>query len=253
MDSGFVPIIPSQADPHPSLSANIDSEMNPIFAEQNFFPSYYRTGYQLPPARPFSYRHFGSQSSTSGRYSSTPKASFDESILGSGDFAVLRGGTFYAEGEPLSRPNLDYYGSGSSFHDSTNTGRPFALPLESSHYSDDPFADFKDFADITANIDSDFSHFVAVYANKSSSLEKHEPKNILEQLQMIDEEKINEQAGNQRAEATRLKPISVAKLSKFKLKLLNSKIMKELQTKKETDKRILGSASDYIDPLVADS
>lgn len=163
----------------------------------------------------------------------------------------MRGGTFYPEDEPRRRPNYDYYGSGSSFQDSTNTGRPFALPLESSHYSDDPFSDFKDFADITAGIDSDFSHLVPVYAKNDSALKVHEPNNILEQLQMIDEEKANEQAGNQRAEATRLKP---AKLSKFKSKLLSLKHTKEPKMKKEVPKKISASAStDYIDPLVADS
>lgn len=251
-----MPIIPSQIDPHPIITHNSDLHLNsnPIFAEQNFFPSFFRSGQQLPPARPFSNQQIGS-SSPSGRYISSTKDSIDESILGSGDFTVLRGGTFYGDGEKRRRPIHDYFGSGSSFYESANSGRPFALPLESPHYSDDPFANFKDFADITAGIDTDFSHVVAVYANKNSTSIKHEPKNILDQLQLIDEENRNEER-NRRTEVSKQKPIKVTKLSKFKSKLLSTKLTKEPKKKKETPKKSSTSATsslDYIDPLVAES
>lgn len=161
----------------------------------------------------------------------------------------MRGGTFYPDGESRRRPIHDYFGSGSSFQDS-NSGRPFALPLESQHYSDDPFANFKDFADITAGIDSDFSHFVAVYANKNSTTVKHEPKNILEQLEMIDEEKRNEDLRHQQAEAQTPKPSK--KLSKFKSKLTRTKLTKVLKKPKHP-KKAWESSSELIDPLVAES
>lgn len=177
-------------------------------------------------------------------------APLDDSILGSGDFTVLRGGTFYADGEKRRRPSYDYFGSGSSFYGSADSGRPFALPLESPHYSDDPFANFKDFADITAGIDSDFSNVVAVYAKHNST--KHEPNNILEQLQLIDEEKRAEEARSHRAEASTAEPIKITKLSKAKSKLLRTKLSKEPK-KKETPKTKSASSVDYIDPLVADS
>lgn len=253
MDTGFVPIIPSQVDPHPANSFNRDSDLSPIFAEQNFFPSFYRSGHQLPLARPFSIRHNNAQTSLSGRYTSSSIPSFDESILGSGDFTVLRGGTFYADGQRKRRPSQEYFGSGSSFHESIDSSRPFALPLESPHYSDDPFANFKDFADITAGIDSDFSHFVEVYANKNSSNVKYEPKNILEQLEMIDEEKRIKAGGNKRAEIPITKPIKVSKLSKFKTKLLSTKLSKEARIMEIPKIQSAPSSLDNVDPLVADS
>lgn len=224
-----MPIVPSQVDPHPSLSL------------PSFLPSFYQRGHKLSAARPFSNRHIGS---SFGRFSSTTKTPvFDESLLGSGDFSVLSGGTFYPEGESSRRPTFDYLGSGSSFHDSTNNGRPFALALESS--PDDPFTGFKDFADITAGIDSDFSHHKPIYVNTNGTAIKHEPRNILEQLQMIDEEK------RERAEvSTATKPIKDTKLSKFKRKLLSTKEPKKNQTK---PKQISPSSSDYVDPLEAAS
>lgn len=173
---------------------------------------------------------------------------FDESILGSGDFTVMSGGTFYPDGETKRRPSYDFFGSGSSFHDSTDHSRPFALPLESSQPPDDPFADFKDFADITAGIDADFSHHEAVYINTNGTKLKHEPRNILEQLQMIDKEK------RERAEVSTAQPIKDTKLSKFKRKLLNSKLTKEPKTKaKKLEKISTSSSADYLDPLEAAS
>lgn len=230
-DSGFVP---SQVDLHSKFNLDSDATSNPVFAEQNFFPSFFRSGQQLPPSRPFATRHVSSL--PSGRYISNYQSSFDESILGSGDFTVLRGGTFYPEGEvALQKPFRDYFGSGSSFYDSKNSGRPFALPLESSHYSDDPFADFKDFADI-AGLDTDFSQTIETFK------EKHEPKNILEQLQQIDEEKSRERA-HLAAESTAL-AINAKKLSKIKAKLLLAQ-----QTKEPKKKEFIKT----FDPLIAES
>lgn len=254
LEAAFVPIVPSQIDPHPTITLNGESHLNPVFAEQNFFPSFFRSGHQLPSARPFSSRHVGGASSA-GRYISSTKSPFDETILGSGDFTVLRGGTFYGDGEKKRRPNHDYFGSGSSFYESANTGRPFALPLESPHYSDDPFANFKDFADITAGIDSDFSHFVIVYANKNLTNAKHEPRNILEQLQLIEQEKREEGNGKQHTETSTTSRIEPKKLSKFKTKLFLMNLTKEPKKKEATKKTLASSqlSSDYTDPLVADS
>lgn len=235
-----MPLIPSQVDPNPTaLGLRGDSFLTSVFAGQSFFPAFYTRGHKLSTARPFSTRHVGS---------SVKLPAFDESILGSGDFTVLSGGTFYPDGQV---PNHDYFGSSSissgSFHDAPNSGRPFALPLSSAPNSDDPFADFKDFADLTAGIDSDFSHHEAVYATTNGTKVKHEPRNILEQLQMIDEEK------QEQAEVAASKPIKDTKMSKFKLKLLSSKITKSPKTKEKKLKKISSSTSDYLDPLEAES
>jgi len=269
-DSGFVPLIPSQIDPHPTVTSNGNSQLSPVFAEQNLFPSFFRSGHKLVPssARPFANKP---NPSLAGRYtsslsSSSTRAPYDESILGSGDFTVLRGGTFWADNDgPITS---DYYGSDSSFYDTTS-GRPFALPLSSSgpHYSDDPFADFKDFADINAGVDSDFSHHIPVYAHKNA---KHEPNNILETLELLDAEAAaaedEDKAKNRETEVSTLKPIiKVTKISKFKSKLLGTKVTKERQQKKkpisgnskkpnsQKEQSTAAAEGDYVDPLVAES
>lgn len=237
-----MPIIPSQIDPHPTLALRGQSHLSSVF--EDVFPSYFQRSHRHSSARPFGTRHVGS---SAGRFTSTTRApAFDESILGSGDFTVMSGGTFYPDGESQRRPSFDYFGSGSSFHD--DHGRPFALPLESSQDSDDPFADFKDFADITAGIDTDFSHNKAVYVNTNGTKLKHEPRNILEQLQMIDEEK------QERAEVSTAQPITDTKLSKFKCKLFSAKFTKEPKIKaKKPEKISTSSSADYLDPLKAES
>ena len=199
-------------------------------------------------------RHISSTATLNRLTPSTraPTSSYDQSILGSGDFTVLRGGTFYPEGEEKKN---DFYGSGSTFFDS-NSGRPFALPLEQSHYSDDPFASFKDFADLTAGVDSDFTNLVVIYANKNST--KHEPRNILEQLQMLD----HQESENHETEVSTSVPIKNMKLSKFKTKLRSTKPQKvyfkkvQVPNKLKQSKETKSSSSpsvDYVDPLEADS
>ncbi|KAL7028028.1 hypothetical protein ACKWTF_005700 [Chironomus riparius] len=260
-DSGFIPIIPPPHNPHPILSLHSDPHLNPILEQERIYSSHYRNGY-LSTSRPFSLRHISSTATfnrltPSTRAPTSTSSSYDQtkSILGSGDFTVLRGGTFYPEGEEKKN---DFYGSGSTFFDSNN-GRPFALPLEQSHYSDDPFASFKDFADITAGVDSDFTNIVVIYANKNST--KHEPRNILEQLQLLDQQKESESENHETEVSTTSVPIKNMKLSKFKTKLLSTKPQKvyfkkvqvpnKLKQSKET--KSSSSSIDYVDPLVADS
>lgn len=215
--SGFVPIIP------PAL--------NPIYAHQDFFHSYYRS--TPSTSRPFAVRHLSSSNGYASSSTISPTTPYDESLLGSGDFTIMRGGTFYPEGEERNR---DY---GSEFYDANN-GRPFTLPLE--QHPDDPFANFKDFADITAGVDTDFSHLVVLYANKNST--KHEPQNILEQLELIDQQREKDET-----EAKASEPIKSATLSKFKTKLRSTKLEKEYKKFKVPKT----SSVDYVDPLVADS
>lgn len=213
--SGFIPIIPSH-----------HGHINPIFAQQNFFHSYFHS--TPSTSRPFAFRHIVSSST---RFeSSTPQYRDEDSILGSGHFTIMKGGRFYTEDEERDQ---DYY---EEFYNA-NSGRPVAQPLaKKTQNPDDPFANFKDFADITAGVDTDFSHIVAVYANKNST--KHEPRNILEQLEMIDQEKYETEANES---------IKSAILSKFKTKLHSTKVEKEYKKFK-----VLKNP-DYVDPLEADS
>lgn len=261
INSGFVPIIPSQLDLHPVITLNGDPHMNPIFAEQNYYSTFYRGGpNHLSTARPFTSRN--AAKATASRYApSSTKSPFDQSILGSGDFTVIRGGTFYPDIDDA--PSNDYYGSGTTTYYDSNTGRPFALPLErpqQPHYSDDPFANFKDFADINAGVDTDFSHFVVVYANRNETNVHHEPKNILELLEQ--QEKDDDDVGNSKQvmnDVISIKTPDGLKLSKFKTKLFSTKkLSKEQKKKKQQHPKAINPSSttpstDYIDPLVAES
>lgn len=225
---------------------------NPSTAEQNFFPSYFRNPPLSSHSRPYQSSP-NSAASIAGRYSAGRSQNFDQSILGSGDFAVVRGGTFYPEGERsfTLKGNDDFFASFLNGH-----GRPNAQPLTTSkqpHYPEDPFRNFKDFADINAGSDPAFSHFIVVYANKNST-QPHpshpSPKNIFEQLQLLDLEKENEK--NQEPEEISKSPESnekkLMRLSKFKSKLAKTKVVKKYKKK-------LGPkydpSPDYTDPLLA--
>lgn len=228
----------------------------PTTAEQNFFPSFFRNAPLVNAhARPYQAIP-NSAASIAGRYSAGRAHNFDESILGSGDFAVLRGGTFFPEGERNFRvQNDDFYSTLLNGH-----GRPNAQPLTATkkpYYPEDPFENFKDFADLNAGSDPAFSHFVVVYANKNST-KPHpshpSPKNIFEQLQLLDLEKEQEKRDQENAidESPKDKEFNekkLMKLSKFKSKLAKTKKVVKKYKKKLGPK--IDSSPDYTDPLLA--
>lgn len=160
-----------------------------------------------------------------GRYNNVRTVRNDESILGSGDFLLIRGGTFD------SSNGGSLLGNGFGREAQASKGA-----RKEPHYPANPFEHFKDFADIAA--DPAYSHFVVVYDNgevsttpKSRNIKKY-PKNIFEKLQLIDQE--NEE---------------ISKLSKAKLKLMKTKFVdkKKFGSKYEF-KSMLDS---YTDPLMA--
>jgi hypothetical protein len=180
-----------QSDPVVTISSSLDTH-NPATAEQNFFPSFFRNPPFSAHSRPFK---ASPAASIAGSYRVSRTQNFDQSILGNGDFAVLRGGTFYPEGERSFRlkGGNDFF---ASFHN--GHGRPNAQSQSAKkepYYPENPFENFKDFADLTASNDPAPSHFVVVYANKNST-QPHpshpRPKNIFEQLQLLDLEKEEE-------------------------------------------------------------
>ncbi|KMQ97603.1 hypothetical protein RF55_2058 [Lasius niger] len=111
------------------------------------------------------------------------------SLLGSGNFGVIRGGTYYPEDKENDEYSVDeslynpYY---------QNRGRAqyYRNPKPQPIRGGDFFANFRDFADITAPPKSSFSHLSVVYANKngSSTGRVTEPRNIIETLRMLEEE-----------------------------------------------------------------
>lgn len=165
-----------------------------VAASESFFPSFLRNS-----------RHYF-QPSDGDRYKTTitGRAKYPETaILGSGDFGVLKGGTFYQDNDP---PLKSYYNDfiGLNINNHNGHQRPFASPLVQKirYPSDslDPFSNFRDFADINVSNDAgQYSEFFVVYANSNSSVvpaekngaefhnEKH-IQNIKDQLDLIDKE-----------------------------------------------------------------
>lgn len=175
-------------------------------------------------------------------------------LLGSGNFGVIRGGTFYNDnerGESSNNYDNDYY-----FHN--GHGRPsFGYYNGASNnprpYQHEQFANFRDFADINTPTDRQYSHYVVVYVNKNATKENQDneklkrPKNIIESLAMLDLETTTTEATIE----TEL-PLKVPekKLSKSKRKL--AKLLPEkkhnLKLKKKLEATLEGLNAE---PLLA--
>ncbi|CAH0553242.1 unnamed protein product [Brassicogethes aeneus] len=165
----------------------------------------------------------------------------DYGILGSGNFGVIKGGTFYNDNDRDASSNYDDFNS--YFHN--GHGRPsyhYGGVPNPRPYQHEQFDNFKDFADInTPNEKRDYSHYVVVYINQNETREdngnadKPKPKNIIESLELLDKEAIHEQQDHE-------------EIPKIKLSLSKRKLSKLLPEKKVRSKKI--SAKDY-DPLVA--
>lgn len=178
---------------------------------QNVFPpSFFRNVPPLGHSRPYSQSQESSGRIGSGR-------SYDQSILGSGDFGVIRGGTFYQEGD--DQPHRSSYESDeflNYFNTNNGHGRPHTSFIPKTFFPDDQFSNFRDFADINTPTDPAYSQFVVVYANKNSTDSHPNPKNIIEQLQLLDKESTNEQRKEKKNS-----------ISKIKKKLANTKLEKK--------------------------
>lgn len=172
------------------------------------------------------------------------KFAAEQSLLGSGDFNVIKGGTFYqvSDQHPISAYR-EFYGNGNG----NGHQRPYASPLVQKfpEVSSDPFFNFRDFADINVSNDAgQFSELYVVYASQnntnlySKGHEKHSsPKtkrirNIKDQLDLIDDEE------------------KILKLSKKKLKLRKSKKQEIIKNSTTTERpsiaKISGSDSDFM-------
>lgn len=222
--------------------------------QANFYPSF--PPYENPPSghsRPFyqqqegAYSHrpqgsyqqrFDYDTAKYTGYKDEPSESSSENldILGSGNFGVIKGGTFYPGNEAAESSNYEeeyspYYQNGhgrpSSFYYNQNP-RP---------YQHEQFANFRDFADINT---PSYSQYIVVYANKNGTSEtptpKKRPNNIFESLAQLDMSDENE-------ETTTVQP---KKLSKFKRKL--ALLLKEKKVKTKTEGK---SQGDNAEPLLA--
>lgn len=149
------------------------------------------------------------------------------SILGSGNFGVIRGGTYYPEDKENDEYSVDeslynpyYHGRGRAHY----YRNPKPQPIRGGDF----FANFRDFADITAPPKSSFSHLSVVYANKngSSAGRVTEPRNIIETLKMLEEEE------RSNAEDVSTTEIPTKKQSKGKWKLMKMKQYEEDKTRR---------------------
>jgi hypothetical protein len=155
---------------------------------------------------------FGGGSFQDNQYLHTAAAETSgNNLLGSGNFGVIRGGTFYSDDD--QREDTEYGGRGNHqffspyYHSNNGHGRPAFYsgggatnPRPQQHRGNDYFANFRDFADINTPTKSSFSEYVVVYVNKNAS--RHDdgsdkqgsvsgdlkPKNIIERLTMLDHE-----------------------------------------------------------------
>lgn len=139
---------------------------------------------------------------------------------------MLRGGTFYQDNDPTGFRSSESSNE-FSYYNKNGHGRPqTAAYVQRYTYPEDQFANFRDFADINTPNEPAFSHFVVVYRNRngtevvrengeeevveeSQANKKYEPRNILDQLRLLDEEKL--------ANAKNSKSKSKAKLKRTKL------------------------------------
>lgn len=290
------PSQPAQLPQQPQVplqQAQYRSDDNPAPAAQNFLSTFFREHHQyisplthtrnyFPVGEPFSTTPRSPRLSGHRNVESIPKASasFDTSILGSGDFGVLRGGTFYQDNDPTLFRSSESSNEFSYYNNKNGHGRPqTAAYVQRYTYPEDQFANFRDFADINTPNEPAFSHYVVVYTNRNGTAtkvvqreteddqelegdggveqrllpQKYEPKNILDQLRLLDAEKVGS-SGSSRS--------TVAKVSKNKKKLRRTKLTKTYN-KQETLKEpadvyedaledaLRIDATEPIDPLLA--
>ncbi|PZC86777.1 hypothetical protein B5X24_HaOG201636 [Helicoverpa armigera] len=182
--------------------------------------------------------NFGKQSTPTA----APLVEVSSSLLGSGNFGIIRGGTFFAQNDE------DEFGDGYNSYYNNGHGRPsyelgyIANPRP--NYNQDQFANFRDFADINTPSNSAYSHYVVVYANKNSTMDEiseetrrvvSKPKNIIETLERID------------------KTTSAPKLSKAKSKLeaTKQKMLNKKEQWKKTNSKFVSQKHDAEEPLLA--
>lgn len=244
------------------LESQATSSEEPMEGGQTFYPSF--SPFNHPPlghSRPFLYQQEGAYSHRAApyqqqvdydsvsRYSGYNKGdnyargSESAGLLGSGNFGVIRGGTFYNDNEESS--NYDY----DPYFRHNGHGRPgFGYGGNPKPRQHQQFENFRDFADINVPSNPAYSQFVIVYANKnktSDPLPNNKPKNIIEHLQMLDLETTS---------TTEAAPTK--KLSKYKQKLalakrLEKKILRSYKAKNQKTTTISSSSIDQYEPLLA--
>ncbi|XP_022198848.2 uncharacterized protein LOC111055825 [Nilaparvata lugens] len=151
-------------------------------------PSFYNqeSAFSQRPSYPGGFRDLSYPHAVAESESST-------NVLGSGNFGVLRGGTFFAgERDELLSDDLysPYFHGGNNGH-----GRPSFYPRNPQpnyrQQGDDFFANFRDFADISTPTKSSYSQYYVVYARQNATNDEQLPK-----PKMVDEDVDYEDGGS---------------------------------------------------------
>lgn len=223
----------------------------PLGHSRPFFFNQPETAYSQRAQSPYN-QHVAYESP---RYSGYKDDSFSSStssdslgLLGSGNFGVIRGGTFYNDNEGQTSSYTDDYNSylhnghgRPSFYFGGNKNNNNPRP-----YQHEQFANFRDFADINTPTDRQYSHYVIVYVNKNGTKQQvmesvRKPKNIIESLALLDE------TDETTTVSTTAEQVPEKKLSKSKRKLAKLLPEKKYNVKK-SNKKIL---RDLHEPLLA--
>lgn len=219
---------------------------------QTFFPAFtdifntHRISFADPQSRyrqgrlvGFFQRDRGFQT-TAAAAATSPKELAAPALLGSGNFGVIQGGTYYPEEKTEEDYNLeDGLFSPYSYHTRGSKAKYYKNPKPLPVKNGDIFANFRDFADITAPARSSFSHLSVVYANKNGDpttvrTHQQQPRNIFETLRMLEEQEGQDQEDLEQSITTTTTEEAVPKkkLSKSKRKLMKFKKYQEEKARK---------------------
>lgn len=179
----------------------------------------------------------------------TAAAENSAALLGSGNFGVIRGGTFYNENDEKNDFSGRYNNYSPFFHNNGH-GRPSFYfgatnPRPTQH---EQFANFRDFADINTPNPA-YSEYVVVYINKNGSAVEEfpkkiaAPKNIIERLAMLDLE-------SKKTDQEDVPPKKLS-LSKRKLALLTPEKKYKAKKSTTTTTTLAPTSSDLYEPLLA--
>ncbi|XP_053660292.1 uncharacterized protein LOC128709326 [Anopheles marshallii] len=183
-----------------------DVEHHP--AAQKIYPTFFRNIPPLGHSRPY---YQSTEAAIEQRFNKlrtgVPAATEIASpLLGSGDFGIIKGGTFYYDTDVPSKGFVDdFYGLG--YSGNNGHGRPQLAYLVQKPQKEEQFSNFRDFADINISNDPAYSHHAPLYMGmhgggpprpvmpaastvpetSTAGTVKREPDNILDELRSLDE------------------------------------------------------------------
>ena len=209
---------------------------------QNFFPSFaelfanhrlpYNEQQQQQRYRPNRFLGYFQRDRSAYQTAASNVKDTQHPLLGSGNFGVIRGGTYYPEEKENDEYAVDetlynpYYSANAPRARANYYRNPKPQPVRGGDF----FANFRDFADITAPPKSSFSHLSVVYANRNGTGGRaNEPRNIIETLRMLEEQEENEDVNGFTTTSTEA---PTKKLSQGKRKLIKMKKYEEDKARK---------------------